>query len=109
MTYDFFIGKSSKIKDNPIIIGSLDFNEYPIIRSLLQRFECAFLSRISNLFSDQCFPLSAVEPAYLNLMDLLTQPLEPEERILLYKLIAITGYSLHVKEPLHGISPTNRY
>ncbi len=104
MAYDLAVGKSNKVKDNPVLVGSIEFDEFSIICSLAKKSDNFFLHRISNLFEDQTFQESELEQAKESLLRLLPGSLPENQRILLHKLIAVVSYALHAGEPLHGIA-----
>ena len=55
MSYDFVVDFSNKVKQDPVVIGSIDYSECVEIYALLKYKDSFFLSRISDLFQDQSF------------------------------------------------------
>ncbi len=104
MAYDFCVGKSRFVKDDPRLVGAIDLNEYPELCRLASRKDCFFLNRISNLFQDQSFSLLELINAQAQLLDLLPIELTEKERVLLHKLISVIAYALHVQQELHGVA-----
>ena len=104
MAYDLVVGKSNKVKDAPAIVGSIEFEEYATICSLLKKTKIDLLVKISNLFEDSKFEIEELQRANLDLLTLLPKDLSVNERNLVHKLIAVVGYSLMAKEPLFGVS-----
>ncbi|MFZ6736035.1 hypothetical protein ACO0LG_29215 [Undibacterium sp. Ji42W] len=93
MAYDLVVGKSSKVKDAPDIVGGIEFDELPQISRLLKRADNSFLHRMSNLFEDQAFSEDEIEQALSSLLPLLLLGLQAGERQCLEKLIAVLTYA----------------
>ncbi|BBB63925.1 hypothetical protein UNDKW_5652 [Undibacterium sp. KW1] len=93
MAYDLVVGKSSKVKDAPDIVGGIEFDELPQIARLLKRADISFLHRISNLFEDQAFSEDEIEQAFSSLLPLLLLDLQAGERQFLQKLISVLTYA----------------
>ncbi|WP_444909070.1 hypothetical protein [Microbulbifer sp. TRSA005] len=104
MAYDLVVGISKFVKDNPVIVGGIEFDEYPHICSLLKRSDNFFLARISNLFEDQSFSVEELNQAQESLGELLVVDLPDSERDILYKLLAVIGYALNKGQMLHGVA-----
>lgn len=104
MAYDLVVGRSNKVKDSPVVVGSLDFYELPAISRLLKRVDSFFLHRVSNLFDDQAFSPDEVEQALSHLLPLLVQPCQPDEQALLHKLISVLAYAKHQQQSLYGVA-----
>jgi hypothetical protein len=104
MSYDFCVGVSRFIKDNPIMIGAIEMNEYPELCALEKRKNSFFLNRIMNLFQDQSFSVNELTQAQVHLLELLPMALTHKEQLLLHKLIAIVAYALHAQQELHGVA-----
>ncbi len=104
MAYDLVIGKSNKLKDNPVIAGGIEFSEYETICSMAKRTDIYLINSISNLFYDQSFAVDELETAISQLYPLLQTVLKDKERVLLYKLIAIVSYAIYLNQPLHGVA-----
>lgn len=104
MAYDLVVGKSKYTKDNPIIVGHIDFDEYLSLCSLAKKHEINFLHRLSNLFDDQSFSTTELKQAIQSLLLLLPTKLSVQERNLAHKLISVVSYALNENEPLHGVA-----
>ena len=48
MAYDVVVGKSSKVKETPDIVASIEFSALKHIKSLAQKCDCVFLNSLSN-------------------------------------------------------------
>ena len=104
MAYDFVVDIGNSAKSDPIVIGSVDYDECLEIGALLNYKDSFFLNRISDLFQDQSFSVEELIQAQSHLLALLPIELSLRERILLHKLIAIVTYALSVQRSLHGVS-----
>ena len=104
MAYDLVVGKSSKAKDAPDIVGGIEFHELSAISALTKRIDSFFLNRVCNLFEDQDFSLEEIEQAREHLHPLLIEQLKPEEKAMLHKLLAVLSYASAKKQPLFGIA-----
>ncbi len=104
MAYYLAVGKSKFVKDNPVIVGSIEFDEYPHICSLLKKTDNFLITRICDLYDDHSFSLEELRQAQLSLGELLIDDLTKEERIFLHKLLAIIGYATNKEQQLHGIA-----
>jgi hypothetical protein len=104
MAYDLVVGVSNKVKDNPEIVGSIEFNELPYLAALVKMKDSFFLQRISNFWEDQRFSPEELEQAREHLHSLLLQKLKSEERNLLHKLIAVVSYAVVKKQNLFGVA-----
>ncbi len=104
MAYDLVVGRGSKVKDAPDMVGGIDFAELPAISRLLERIDSSLLHRISNLFEDQAFSVSEIELALTEFLPLLTLDLLPDERAFLQKLISVLSYAKWKQLGLYGIA-----
>jgi hypothetical protein len=104
MAYDLVVGSSFKVKDAPDIVGSIEFNELKMIQSLLKKVDCAFLSKISNLFEDAAFSPADIETAIHQLNPLLLQQLGAADTAMLHKLLAVLGYANAKQLSLFGVA-----
>lgn len=104
MAYDLVVGRGSKVKDAPDIVGGIEFAELPAISRLLERSDSSFLQRISNLFEDQAFSVAEVEQALPQFLPLLILDLHPDERAFLQKLISVLSYARWKQQGLYGIA-----
>jgi len=104
MAYDLIVGKSSKVKDSPDIVGGIEFSEVPAISRLLNRVDSFFLHRISNFFEDQAFSLDEVDQALSHLLPLMTLNLHADERTMLQKLVAVLAYAKWKQLGLYGVA-----
>ena len=75
------------VKQDPVVIGSIDYSECVEICALLKYKDSCFLSRISDLFQDQSFSVEELIQAQSYLLALLPIELSSKERALLHKLI----------------------
>ena len=104
MAFDLMVGKSNKVKDNPTIVGSIEFDEYPTICSLAKKININFLHQLTNLFDDQTYCIDQLVEANKVLLSFLSQDVSVKERILLHKLISVVGFALFKNESLFGVA-----
>ena len=104
MAYDLMTGSGIRVKDNPTIIAGIEFDEYPVICSLLKKTDSQFLNLISNLFEDQKFSREQLLTAHKQLLEMMPMELEAKERNLLYKLVSVVSYALVKEEALFGVA-----
>lgn len=104
MPYDLFIGKSNKVKDHPVLLGSIPFEEHPAISRLAAHTQSDFFAWLANFCVDHTFDLNDLAKAQEELFALLPQSLEPAERDFVYKITAIVSYALSRQQPLHGVA-----
>ena len=105
MAFDLVVGTSNKIKDAPVIVGGIEFNELPALSRLILRVDSFFLHRISNLFEDQSFSLDEIDQALAHLLPLLSlRQLHADERNMLHKLVAVLSYAKWKQHPLFGVA-----
>ena len=70
MSYDLVIGIGNKVKNNPVVIGKIEYDELPMVSSLVKRQDSFFLTRISNLFEDESFSVDELREGLGNLREL---------------------------------------
>lgn len=104
MAYDLVVGKSNQIKDRPLVVGKIEFEEYPTLSRLLKKRDTSFLRRLTNLFQDQSFGLQELQQAQIHLFELILTKLEDDERAFIYKMLAILSFALHQEQSLHGVA-----
>ena len=104
MAFDLMVGTGWRAKDQPSIVGAIEFDELPQISRLLKRVDSFFLHRISNLFEDQQFSVAEVEQALGHLLPLLTQTMPDGERAMLHKLIAVLAFAQRRQQSLFGLA-----
>jgi hypothetical protein len=104
MAYDLFVGKSSKLKDAPELVGQIEFNELQIISRLLLRFDSLFLHKVSIFFEDQSFNSEEIDIALNELLPLLLAEMQEEEKVMLYKLISALSFAKWRGLGLYGVA-----
>ncbi|MDR2299462.1 MAG: hypothetical protein LBE30_14115 [Comamonas sp.] len=104
MAFDLMVGTGWRVKDQPSMVGTIEFDELPQLSRLLKHHDCFFLHRIANLFEDQQFSLAEVAQALEQLLPLLTQPMPNAERAMLHKLIAVLAFAQSRQQPLFGVA-----
>ena len=104
MAYDVVVGKSSKVKDTPDIVASIEFSALKHITSLAQKCDCVFLNSLSNLFVDATFTPDDIARAIQALNPLLLHTLTTDDRKMLYKLLAVLGYAWAKQQRLFGVA-----
>ncbi len=104
MAYDLIVGKSSKVKDLPSVVGGIEFDEIPAIMRLLKRVDISLLHRLANFYEDAAFSVAEVEEALDRLLPLLSEKLQMDERLFLCKLISVLSYSKWKKLGLYGVA-----
>jgi hypothetical protein len=55
MGYGSFVGKSTQLKDKPVLVASISLNEHKILSRLAKHSDNEFLDALCNLFQDQQF------------------------------------------------------
>lgn len=104
MAFDLTVGTGWRAKDQPSIVGAIEFDELWQISALLKRVDSFFLHRISNLFDDQQFSIDEVTQALGDLLPLLTQPMPEQERAMLNRLIAVLAFAQNRQQSLFGLA-----
>lgn len=104
MGYDLAIVKGKFIKDNPIIFGAINEEQYESIWRLAKHHPNWFLERISDVFEDQRFGTEELEQAAGLIDDLILEVTTKPELQLLYKLSAAISMALRMNETLFGIA-----
>jgi deoxyhypusine synthase len=88
MAFDLVIGKSALVKDRPVIFGSIEWKDYIAIARLQKKHPNWFLSKMSNIFDDQCFGAEELTQAAEILDDLILMTRESEDCNILMKMSA---------------------
>ena len=96
MSYDSVVDFSNKVKQDPVVIGSIDYSECVEICALLKYEDSFFLSRISDLFQDQLFSVEELIQAQSYLLALLPIELSSKEHALLHRHC---GCDLRIERP----------
>lgn len=104
MAYDIFVGPENRDAGKRDYVGSVDFHELPAFSRLVKRGDLEFVERMSNLFEDQTFTPEAIEHALDTLLPLMCATLQPDERHLLHKLIAMLSFASRRRRGLYGIA-----
>jgi hypothetical protein len=106
MAYDLMIGKSALRKDNPIYLGSLNFEEQvKVLTGLQERFPLGILSQLTDPFTDLKIENTQLIQSKDGLYKILQDPsLKEQEREILYKIIAIIGFAIDNSLPLFGVA-----
>ncbi len=104
MAYDLVVGKSSKVKDRPTIVGSIEFDELAAVMRLIKRVDLSLLHRLANFYEDATFSLEEVDEALVRLLPLLAEALEAQERQFLHKLVSVLSYAQWKGLVLHGVA-----
>ncbi|MEM8674323.1 MAG: hypothetical protein AAGF83_10685 [Cyanobacteria bacterium P01_G01_bin.67] len=105
MAYYLMVGKSNKAKDNPIIVGSIEFDLYATITSLQKRFQLSILTQLCDLFDDYTFSNNELIQAKQGLYQVMViKDLRENELAFVYKLIAIVCFAIDSGYPLYGVA-----
>ena len=104
MAFDLMVGTGWRAKDQPSIVGAIEFDELWQISALLKRVDSFFLHRISNLFDDQQFSVDEVVQALSHLLPLLTEAMPDAVRAMLHKLIAVLAFAQQRNQTLFGVA-----
>ena len=106
MAYDLAVGKSNLIKDNPTIVGGLEFDDQNIlINKLNKKYPSTIFRLLSNPFEDITIQTEQLIESKNELFQIIVKPdLEEEEINMVYKLIAIICFAINSGFPLHGIA-----
>ena len=103
MAFDLIIGKSSLVKDNPVIFGSIDYDEHVFLLRLAKHHPNWFLTRLSNIYENQCFGLEELSEAATIVDDLILAVDNEDDRKLLFKLNAAISMAIRTGFPLFGV------
>jgi len=104
MAFDLVIGKSDKVKDDPVIFGSIEHDDYISITRLEKHHPNWFLSRMSNVFDDQRFDAAELAEAAVILDDLILKTRESDDSQVLHKLSAAVSMAIRKGYPLFGVA-----
>lgn len=105
MTYDLVVGKSNKVKDNPDIVGGIEFSLYPVITSLQKKYPIPMLTQLCDQFSDYSFDTAELVEAKGQLFNIMISgTLTEQECALVYKLVAAICYALDKGFSLYGVA-----
>jgi hypothetical protein len=104
VAYDLIAGNGRTFRHNPVVVGSITFDEIKTVMALRKRSDTAFLAAISAYMSDAEFTPEDILQAQTELLDLLPLELPAPERALLHKLIAVLSYASEKKLRLFGVS-----
>lgn len=85
MAFDLVVGESNKVKDEPDVVGCIEFHELQTLSRLLLRVDSFFLHRVSNIFEDQTFSIEEIDQALEHLLPLLPQRCKADETVMLHK------------------------
>lgn len=105
MAFDLVVGKSAFIKDNPVIVGSLDFDVIPIVNRLHKKTSLPFFGQLANYYVDfSISPLQLIKVKEDLYKILIEMELSEDELQLMYKVITIVCFSIDKELALHGIA-----
>ncbi|MFT6181435.1 MAG: hypothetical protein ACJAQT_004106 [Akkermansiaceae bacterium] len=104
MAFDLVIGKSDKVKDDPVIFGSIEHDDYIAITRLDKKHPNWFLNRMSNVFDDQRFGADELAQAAEILDELILKTRESEDCRVLLKLSAAVSMAIRKGFPLFGVA-----
>jgi hypothetical protein len=104
VAYDLLVGTGRTVHHDPLVIGSIEFDEIKTVMALRKHTDTAFLTTISAYMTDAEFTPHEILQARTELHDLLPVELPAPERLLLHKLIAILSYASEKKLRLFGVS-----
>jgi hypothetical protein len=104
MAFDLVIGKSALVRDSPVVFGSIEHEDYIAITRLQKKYPNWFLSRISNVFDDQCFGAEELAQAAVILDELILKTRDNEDCQILFKLSAAVSMALRRGFPLFGVA-----
>ena len=103
MAYDLVVGKSNLVRDNPTIVGGIEFDEFTAIYSIGKKVDCLFLNQLTP-FEDRSFSIKELQQANEVLFSLLPLDLNNNEREMLHKLISVVSFAINKNEELHGVA-----
>ncbi|WP_027709834.1 hypothetical protein [Zooshikella ganghwensis] len=105
MAYDLIVGKSSLVKHQPDIVGSIEFELYPVITALQNKFGFNIFTQLCDQFTDHTFDQTELNQAKMDLYKaMLSKDISAQEQNLIYKLIAVISYAIDVNQSLHGVA-----
>lgn len=103
MAYDLVVGKSNLVKDNPICLEQIEFDEFPQVYSLAKRRSIKLLTELTP-FEDRSYSLEELASFQPELLALMSEELKEAERMMLYKIISVVCFAIEKKEALHGVA-----
>jgi len=103
MAYDLVVGKSNLVKDNPICLEQIEFDDFAQVYSLAKRQNIKLLTDLTP-FEDRSFSLDELAGFLSELVALMTEELKDQERAMLYKIISVVYFALDKREALHGVA-----
>jgi hypothetical protein len=108
MGYGLFVGKSTQLKDKPVLVASISLNEHKILSRLAKHSDNEFLDALCNLFQDQQFSTATLTEANTALLKRLPTYAADhdakEEYLLLCRLLAAINYALLHNFSLFGVA-----
>lgn len=104
MAYDFVVGWRSRRPDSSEHVGAIDYRDMTALAALMQRSDCFFLARLTDIYKDQSFSSGEVRHALAQLLPLMCTSLSGDERVLLDKLIAVLCFASHKDDGLHALA-----
>ena len=103
MAYDLVVGKSNLVKDNPICLEQIEFDDFAQVYSLAKRKNIKLLTDLTP-FEDRSFSLGELAGFLPELVALMTEELKDQERVMLYKIISVVCFAIDKQEALHGVA-----
>lgn len=104
MSYDLMIGKSFFVKDKPLIVGSIEDDDYHALAAIAKRHPSWLLDRLLNVFDDQSFGMEELQLGIEILDALAIQERGSKECGTIYKIFSIFSMALRRGMPLHGVA-----
>lgn len=105
MAFDLIVGKTFYTRDNPVILGAIEFDQNRMICSLYKKHGGTFLRNLTNPFNDFTLyheDLKEEKRLLYRLME--SDKLNNNERSFIYMLAAIVNYAIDTGLPLHGVA-----
>ena len=103
MAYDLVVGKSNLVKDNPICLEQIEFDDFAQVHSLAKRQNIKLLTNLTP-FEDRSFSVDELVCFLPELIALMTEELKDQERVILYKIISVVCFAIDKQEALHGVA-----
>ena len=98
------IGKSPLARDSPLIVGSIDDEEYHVLAGIAKRHPSWLIDRLLQVFDDHYYGMEELALGAELLDQLLLEEKESRERAVLYMFSAVFSMALRRGLPLHGVA-----
>ncbi|MBK1791636.1 hypothetical protein [Persicirhabdus sediminis] len=104
MAYDFVIGKSALVKDEPVIFGSIDFDDMPAVSRIAKNHKNWFFEGLQDIFDDRTYCISELQEAAQFIDQAILSETHKDDLSMLYKFSAMVSMAIRMHYPLHGLA-----